>query len=674
MPHPLTILALAATVATSVSAQNLLGNSNPNGFATADSAAYTLFAANDQSTGMELWRHDFGGATTRAADIRVGGLGANPRSITPFLNGFAFVASDGLNGTELYYYDGSTAGMVDNIHPTSSSWPDDLTVVGSLLFFTADDGTHGRELWKFDGTSAALVADINPITSPNPIGSDPGELFANGTELLFAADDGVHGRELWRSSGTGAAMLADIWPSSGSSNPGSNPHDFASVLVPQPCVVFAAADALHGIELWQLTGTTATLLRDLEPGANGSAPQLLGSFVYAMYAATTTATGREPWRTDGTTAGTVPIDVKQGAASSNPADLVFGGIFDWWFVADGGTGGREIWSVSLNGTGLTPRTNLFASFGDVGPTHLVRTTASKFVFGDATGRNLWATNGSPIGAGVIGSFVDGPIELTENVDLFGGRQALFAANDGTHGTEPWLTDGVTVSMIRDIAPPGSGFADPHFQLDVDSSGTTITSSILAGPAFGNSIGLVAFSAGVSPPISVPGVLVGPLLITLPLLVTFAVFLDPLGSGNVSFTIPPNSPTAVFGAQAFVLDLSGPGLWVATDSASLGTMTQIAPPPGGTVHTTATFNDRDHRYGVSLTLSSAFPAGTFVVRHRVVDGNSSTSVDVPGLRFPYDGTSTQVYLKGETTLEELKYFELYFIDSNGGETLVAQTHC
>ena len=59
--------------ATALGAQNLPGNSNPNGFVADPLGTYALFAANDQSTGMELWRTDFfTGATTRVADIRPG--------------------------------------------------------------------------------------------------------------------------------------------------------------------------------------------------------------------------------------------------------------------------------------------------------------------------------------------------------------------------------------------------------------------------------------------------------------------------------------------------------------------------------------------------------------------------------------------------------------------------
>jgi len=45
--------------------------------------------------------------------------------------------------------------------PVSRPVPTQLTVIGDTLFFTADNGVNGRELWSFDGSDAKLSNSIS---------------------------------------------------------------------------------------------------------------------------------------------------------------------------------------------------------------------------------------------------------------------------------------------------------------------------------------------------------------------------------------------------------------------------------------------------------------------------------------------------------------------------------
>ena len=184
--------------------------------------------------------------------------------------------------------------MVKDIYPGTSSYSDDvytygpypnasqptqLTAVDGTLFFVAQDEEHGAELWKSDGTAAgtALVADIAPGDS-NSLSEKSALANANGV-LLFVANDGVHGEELWRSDGTavGTTLVKDITPGSGGNFADYGGPDFTVV---DGTLFFSANDGTHGRELWKSDGTSAgtIMVKDISPGtefygtANSSYP------------------------------------------------------------------------------------------------------------------------------------------------------------------------------------------------------------------------------------------------------------------------------------------------------------------------------------------------------------------------------------------------------------------
>jgi ELWxxDGT repeat protein len=671
------VLFTAVATTTAAPGQNLPGNSNPNGFATEFLGVYSLFVANDQAAGMELWRLDhLTGVVTLVRDIAPGAAGSNPKEITPFLSGFVFSAFERNTGVELWRSDGTASGtqQVVDIHPTASARPRDLTVVGTRLFFVADDGVNGAELWSYDGTSTALVRDIFVGGD-----SDPSDLIASGSSLLFTAYDGVHGRELWRSDGTlaGTQLVKDIAVGTA----GSAPTGFVAM---PGMALFTADDGLVGAELWRTDGSTAgtQLVKDIRPGPLGSVAGAKRFHIRTFFAATTAAEGRELWLTDGTTAGTSLVaDLRPGPTGSDPSDLIGANLFDVWFVADDGVAGRELWRTFINGTGLVRKTDLVPGPGSVDPRDLVFLGApDRIVFTDASGSpRLWAVDASPEGASPLGAFQLGPVGLTKNRSGIGQAPALFAADDATTGMEPWRTDGTSAgtALLANIAPDVAGWSLPSLDGHVDTSGTNVTVCIENGPALG--IGVIGFGPSPGPPLFVPGVLDGPLLLA-SVLLTQVVLLDASGTGCITITLPATPSTADVVAQGFALD-SVTGLPLsATDLCAIGVTSLSAVPLfGTTAKSVGVFCDEDHRYEVSVSLppptSGTYPTGKFVFCHDVaVYGGGSQLVPLEDHTRAYGGTATTTFLSGRTPMETINFLELWFYSSDGTKVFLWRSYC
>jgi ELWxxDGT repeat protein len=116
--------------------------------------------------------------TELVSDIRPGPGSSDPKLLTNVNGTLLFAANDGTHGIELWRSDGTEAGtkLVKDINPGggNSLSVSDFASVNGTLFFSAFDSAHGIELWRSDGTESGtkLVKDINP----GFLFSDPGDL------------------------------------------------------------------------------------------------------------------------------------------------------------------------------------------------------------------------------------------------------------------------------------------------------------------------------------------------------------------------------------------------------------------------------------------------------------------------------------------------------------------
>ena len=92
-----------------------------------------------------------------------------------------------MDGVELYKTDGTTITRVADLNPTAGagSNPSNLINIGGTLYFTATNGTDGTELWwTDDGGTTLNQVNINTTAGTS---SSPANLTNAGGTLVFAA-------------------------------------------------------------------------------------------------------------------------------------------------------------------------------------------------------------------------------------------------------------------------------------------------------------------------------------------------------------------------------------------------------------------------------------------------------------------------------------------------------
>ena len=451
-----------------------------------------LFALNNGTDGNELGLTDGTVANTfRVKDIYPGANGSSPSVPLEYvlLNKVAyFRANDGTNGSELWRSDGTDAGtyiVKDIFAGAGSSNPQQFRVLGNSVFFSADDGVNGRELWKTDGTEAGtvLVCDIEIGAGS----SFPSDFKAYGSLLIFAANTTAFGVELWKTDGTlaGTVLVKDIYPGAG----GGGPVDLTATLGAKILVganssyprffvelngfLYFSADGEDagsnyvGRELWRTNGTEAgtVLVCDVVPGTNSAEVNSLvvaGTTLYftaydglvprGAPSVKAPGGGNQLWKSDGTGAGTSMVyeftNSIIGLTEYN--DEVY-------FAADDGVHGYEPWKSNGTAAGTTLILDINESAGSSPQSIVAANGLLFFIATDSTNdTELWRSDGTEAGTQRVkdinpaASGIVAPLYVLDNPeDIFHIYQkgVVFGGNDGTHGLEPWFSDGSEAGTI-----------------------------------------------------------------------------------------------------------------------------------------------------------------------------------------------------------------------------------
>jgi ELWxxDGT repeat protein len=246
-------------------------------------------------------------------------------------------------------------------------------------------------------------------------------------------------------------------PLTDSSSPGAFYDDAAA-----GTLYFAASDGVHGRELWKSDGTTAgtVMVKDILPGGVGAAPHMFIAFGGATYFLTRNLSNDpQLWRTDGTADGTRLLADLRAVAGREvfPTRLVSAG--GALFVAMKNE--LDDYNVLITSDGTTAGTTRVRDFRGFFFT-ILGAVNDRLLLGamdEAHGHELWQTDGTAAGTVLVKDINPGPANASPG-DLYTPDVAIlndemyFAANDGAGGAL-WKSDGTaagTVKVSDDVTP------------------------------------------------------------------------------------------------------------------------------------------------------------------------------------------------------------------------------
>jgi ELWxxDGT repeat protein len=375
-----------------------------------------LFQGSTATTGRELWVTDGTASGTEILRDTAQGTDGAAYNITPVGNGqFFYVASDRATGSETYITDGTPEGtrLLADVAPGRTSSITNFSgayipIEDGRIVFAAADFTFGpRSLRITDGTSAGTTElDYDPF------------FRSNDTILsLFPTEDG---RVLFVAASTWDATAIAITDGTRDGTEALHlfeENSYVSMIPLENGQIYASVSFSNGgYDDFEVTGSEFWRI-----GLNGDSVLLSNDFVFnitafdtdrAVFSSRTTTEGNELWITDGTRDGTTLLrDIDPGTASG------LSGIADFTPLADG--------------------LMVFAANDGV------------------SGRELWVTDGTTAGTTVLRDTNEGAasaLETDAHITSLGDGRAVFVADDGTYGSELWVTDGTQTGtrLVQDI--------------------------------------------------------------------------------------------------------------------------------------------------------------------------------------------------------------------------------
>ncbi len=356
---------------------------------------------------------------------------------------------------------GNTVSILDDVVDLIEIFVKD----GKAYFVGLEQSNSTYNFYETNGTAAGttLLVQVRDNEATPYVAAPPQIGLVNG-KLIAAVTTVATGMEIAEVSASGKQVIKDINPGLN----GSDPHMFYPF---NGKLYFAANDGTNGMELWSTDGTangTQLLKNAVEGTANGVTTKDLFSLNDEVYfSAHTTGSNDDIWKTTGLGANAEQyLFANSGSVLGTLGDTIYM-VTNPMFIYKGSGNGEEpevVADLSTSiGEAIHPSSNF--SLGD-------KFIFTLFAFGGGTpyGKELWTVNWQTPGAQLLknigpglndGLFGSAYGEEDQRILKLSETQAIFAADDGTNGIELWTTDGTPTGtvLLKDINP-GSGSSDP----------------------------------------------------------------------------------------------------------------------------------------------------------------------------------------------------------------------
>lgn len=355
-----------------------------------------------------------------------------------------FWQSDGTNGGTTKLFDMPSYVNVEFVE------------LNGTFYFLGYASATGKDLWKTDGTLAGTsIAYDFPTTVVNGLYTVqlPNELKRFNNSLLIRS-------EKFESYLYGSAnnLSSSVWTSNGTTAGTTELKEFVynyitPIEVAGSSAYFTVDDSTNGRELWKTDGTSGgtVLVKDVDPGESSSYPNKMKSVGNTLFFEAFSGikyTGI--WKTDGTNIGTVNVKNLNNLSvvGGSGGDHVSSNIPFFYFNNKLNFASGRFWNIdpASNQLGITAQLPIFSSaFPE---TKII----SGSIFYKGSDGELYRADGTVAGNYKVKDIRAGTNSPDINSLTVLNNLIIFNANDGTNSQELWRSDGTEVGtyLLKDI--------------------------------------------------------------------------------------------------------------------------------------------------------------------------------------------------------------------------------